>query len=154
MRHREVVLSEEQVPEDELGPVDVVAVAFPDGVPHPEGFDLLLDLSDRGVIQVLDVEFVKADSGGARIVAASEFGVAGFDAELWAGASSGLLDEDDVAEVAADLAPGELAVVILVEQRWLLGLVDAWRGSGTRLLADGGVPVQDLIDALDAAERR
>ncbi len=141
------------VPADELGPVDILVVAFPDGRPHPEGFDLLLGLADKGTIQILDVEFVVTDADGARTVPATDLEAEGFDAELWAGASSGLLDDEDLAAVGADLEAGELAAVVLVEERWLLGVVDAWRSGGARLLADGGVPVHDLIEALDAAEQ-
>lgn len=140
-------------PADELGPVDVLVVAFPDGRPHPEGFDLLLGLADKGTIQVLDVEFVVSDADGIHTVPATDLEADGFDGELWAGASSGLLDDEDIAAVGADLGEGELAAVVLIEERWLLGVVDAWRSGGARLLADGGVPVQDLIDALDAAEQ-
>lgn len=140
--------------DDMLGPVDVMVVAFPDGVPHAEGFDALLGMADSGSIQILDVEFVTKDAGGARRIPATELTATGFDAELWAGANSGLLDDDDVASAGADLAEGELAAVILVEERWVLGLVDAWSRSGARLLADGGVPADDLLAALDAAEQR
>lgn len=140
---------------DELGPVDLIVVGFPDGAPHPEGFDLLLGLVDRGVIQILDVEFVTGSAAGAQTVAASALPtVAGFDPELWGGASSGLIGDDDLAEIGEELEPGELAAVILLEQHWLLHVVDTWRGSGARLIAEGGIPVQDLIEALDAAEQR
>lgn len=43
---------------DALGPVDYVVVEFPDGQLAPGGFERLLDLVDRRVIQVLDVEFL------------------------------------------------------------------------------------------------
>jgi hypothetical protein len=33
-----------------------------------------------------------------------------------------------------------------------LGLVDAWRRDGARLIASGGLPAGDIVAALDAAE--
>lgn len=141
--------------DDLLAPVDYLVVAFPDGLPHPEGFELLLELVDRGTIRVLDVEFVIADGDGPRRIPATDLpAVDGFDAELWAGASSDLLDDEDLAEIGNELGAGELAAVVLVEQEWLHGVAAAWAASGATLVADGGVPTDDLLDALDAAENR
>jgi hypothetical protein len=39
------------------------------------------------------------------------------------------------------------------ENRWILGLADAWRREGARLIADGGIPADELVSALDATER-
>jgi Family of unknown function (DUF6325) len=132
--------------EDQLGPIDFLAVEFPDGKPTTAGFDLLLDLAERDVIRILDVEFVGA---GARLVAAEEL-----DPGLseWAGASSGLLDDDDLAEIGAGLAPEAVAAVIVFENRWVTGLVNAWSAGGARLIAEGGIPAADLLAALDATE--
>lgn len=138
---------------DVLGPVDVLVVAFADGVPHPEGFDQLLGLAKREVIRILDVEFIAKDPE-LRIIAAESLTSVDFDGAMWAGASSGLLDDDDLDVVGADLATGELAAVVLIEERWLLGVVAAWPESDVRLISDGGIPTADLIAALDAAELR
>ena len=43
--------------------------------------------------------------------------------------------------------------VIVYENRWALGLADTWRREGARLIADGGISADDLVDALDATER-
>lgn len=41
---------------------------------------------------------------------------------------------------------------VIYENRWVLGLVDAWRHDGARLIANGGIPVGDLVAALDATD--
>jgi hypothetical protein len=38
------------------------------------------------------------------------------------------------------------------ENRWVLGLVDAWRRDGARLIADGGLTADDVVAALDATD--
>jgi hypothetical protein len=78
----------------------------------------------------------------------------GVDLSAWAGASSGLLDDSDVAQISAAMQPGSGAVVVIYENRWVLSLVDAWRRAGARLIADGGVAADDIVAALDAAESR
>jgi hypothetical protein len=38
-----------------------------------------------------------------------------------------LLDDSDVGEISAAMQPGSVAAVVIYENRWVLGLVDAWR---------------------------
>ncbi|MEI2640207.1 MAG: DUF6325 family protein [Microthrixaceae bacterium] len=140
--------------DDLLGPVDILVIAFPDGSPHPEGFASLAALVESSTVRVLDMEFVSRDANGAHIVDPADLpAVDGFDVDYWSGASAQLLDSDDLEYLTADLQAGELAVVVLIEQQWILGLVGTWTSTGARLVADGGVPTEDLIDALDAAEQ-
>jgi len=141
--------------DDELGPIDFIVVEFPDGHIGAPGFEQLLSLASQGTIRILDVEFVAKDAAGAsRRVETSELGNAdGIDLSVWAGASCGLLDQADVALIDAAIEPGAIAAVIVYENRWILGLADAWRREGARLIADGGVPADDLVAALDASER-
>lgn len=139
--------------EDQLGPLDFLAVEFVDGQPTAAGFDILLDLAERDVIRVLDVEFVAKDPDGNATVIAPSNAAHGVDLSAWEGASSGLLDEDDIAQLAADMTPGGIALFVLFENRWVTGLIDAWRTGGARVIAEGGIPATDLLDALDTAER-
>ena len=138
---------------DVLAPVDFIVVEFPDGVPTAGGFARLLDLVDRGVIRVLDLEFIRKDGAGVRTVAVSDLAEhPGVDLSAWDGASSGLLDLDDLATIGAEIGDDSLAVVVVFENVWVLGLVDGWSRSGARLVFDGAVPTADLLSALDAAE--
>jgi Family of unknown function (DUF6325) len=140
--------------DDELGPVDFLAIEFPDGRLTAPGFEKLLSLADEGVVEILDMEFIAKDADGkSKKVDVWEFAVpAGVDLTAWAGASSGLLDDSDVGEISAVMQPGSVAVVVIYENRWVLGLVDAWRRDGARLIADGGISASDIVAALDATE--
>lgn len=141
---------------DELGPVDFLAIEFPRGQLTSPGFEQLLSLADQGVVDILDMEFITKDADGtSKKVDVWEFAVPeGVDLSAWAGASSGLLDDSDVAQISAAMQPGSVAVVVIYENRWVLSLVDAWRRAGARLIADGGVAADDIVAALDAAESR
>jgi hypothetical protein len=141
-------------PEDELGPVDFLAIEFPGGQLTAAGFERLLSLADQGVVDILDMEFITKDADGtSKKIDVWEFAVpGGVDLSAWAGASSGLLDDSDVAEISAAMQPGSVAVVVIYENRWALGLVDAWRRDGARLIASGGLPADEILAALDVAE--
>jgi hypothetical protein len=140
--------------EDQLGPVDFLAIEFPGGRLTAAGFDQLLSLADQGVVDILDMEFIAKDADGtSKKIDVWEFAVPeGVDLGTWAGASSGLLDDSDVGEISASMQPGSVAVVVIYENRWVLGLVDAWRRDGARLIAEGGLSAADILAALDATE--
>ena len=143
--------SEYEPREDEIGPVDFLAVEFPDGRISAADLRELMALVTQGTIRILDAEFIVKDAAGnARKADAAEVGD-GIGA--WSGASSGLLDDADVEHVSAEIRPGAAAAVIVYENRWILRLADSWRRGGARLIEDGGIPVDDLVAALDAAER-
>ena len=140
--------------EDVLGPVDFLAIEFPGGQLTAAGFERLLSLANDGVVDILDMEFITKDTDSkSKKIDAWEFAVpGGVDLGAWAGASSGLLDDSDVTEIAAAMQPGSVAVVVIYENRWALGLVDAWRRDGARLIASGGLSPDDIVAALDATE--
>ena len=106
------------------------------------------------MVDILDMEFITKDADGkTKKIDVWEFAVpGGVDLNAWAGASSGLLDDSDVTEISAAMQPGSVAVVVIYENRWALGLVDAWRRDGARLIASGGLPADEIVAALDAAE--
>ncbi|HKP89574.1 MAG TPA: DUF6325 family protein [Thermoleophilaceae bacterium] len=141
--------------EGELGPVDIVVIAYPPGSPMTgEAAPMLVDLVDRGIIRVLDVMFVKKEEDGSVIGFEardlSDKGVGDF--HVFEGASSGLLGDDEAQEAAEALDPGSGAVVLVYENRWAAPFIAAVRRNGGYPIAFERIPTQALMDALDAAE--
>lgn len=144
-------MSSERV--EEMGPVDYVVVEWPGRQPSGEALPHLIDLVDRGLIRVLDLAFVHKDEGGA--VAGLEIADLGAQVEeisAFAGASSGLLSDDDLGEAANALEPGTSAAVLVYENSWAAPFAAAVRSSGGQLVASGRIPLEDIEAALDAAE--
>jgi hypothetical protein len=143
--------------EIELGPVDYLIVEWPPGTqPNGEGLKELANLSDRGLIRVLDLVFVtKGDDGVVAGLALADIDSDGdLDLVEFAGASSGLLGEDDYDEAGGALEPGASAAILLYENRWARGFAAAIQSSGAQLVARGGIPMSDIVEAaelLDAA---
>ena len=142
---------------DELepGPIDVVVIGFPAGAPMTgDAIPILLDLVDRGIVRVLDALFVRKQADGTF----AGFNLADLDADtagdltVFAGATSGLLDDDDVATAAAQIEPGSAALMMVYENTWAAHFIAAVRRNGGELIGRQRVGVQQLIDALDAAE--
>jgi hypothetical protein len=141
--------------EQELGPIDVVVIGYPpDAAKSGEAIPILLDLVDRGIIRVLDARIVRKDADGS----VAGFDPADLDAETagdltaFAGASTGLLDDDDDALIAAELEPGWAAAAIVYENRWAAHFVAAVRRNGGVPITNQRIGVQELLDALNATE--
>jgi Family of unknown function (DUF6325) len=141
--------------EEDFGPIDVVVIGYPPGARATgESVPIFLELVDRGVIRVLDALFVRKDADGS----VSSFDLGDLDEDTagdltaFAGATTGLLGDDDVALVAGELEPGGAAVMIVYENRWAAPFIGAVRRNGGVLIAQERIGVQDLIDVVNAAE--
>jgi hypothetical protein len=138
---------------DTLGPIDYFVVEFPPGR-DPDGSALpyLVDLVDRGIIRVLDLGFVRREEDGTVVgINLSDMNMTGdIDVTLFESASSGLLGEDDLEEAANALEPGASAAVLVYENTWAAPFARKLRENGAQLVADGRIPVQAILAALEA----
>jgi uncharacterized membrane protein len=139
--------------EVEMGPIDYILVEWPGRQPNGEVAPHLVDLVDRGLIRILDLAFVTKDEDGAVAgLELADLGDGAAELEVFEGASSGLLSDDDLTEAAAALEPGTSAALLVFENTWAAPFATAVRRSGGQLVASGRIPVQAVLAALDAAE--
>lgn len=136
-----------------MGPIDFVLIEFPDQEPSGEAAAALADLVDAGVIRLYDILAVrKAADGSVSGFEISDLGDGDTGFAVFAGARSGLLGDDDVAEAAAAMEPGTIAVLLIYENAWAAPFVAAARRAGGEMVASARIPAQDIMDALDALE--
>ena len=139
---------------DELGPVDFVIVEFPEGASNftGEAAEELLALVDAGSIRVIDMLLLAKDAdGGVEAMELSDLEDLGpfvrLEAEL-----AEFLAEDDVVHLAAAMEPGSIAGVLVYENLWAAPFASAVRRAGGQLIANGRIPAQAIIAALEADE--
>jgi hypothetical protein len=139
---------------DELGPVDYLVVEFPAGQQNftGEGVKELLRLHDSGIIRVMDVILIGKGEDGT--VMAQELGdledmgeLARIETEL-----AETLAEADVLHFGGYMAPGSLGAVLVYENLWAAAFGSALRHAGGQLIANGRIPVQAIIAAVEADE--
>jgi hypothetical protein len=143
-------MAEEAMP----GPVDFVLIEFPTGASTTPTAEALAGLLDAGVVRLYDVVLIRksADGRSDRVDLSGPLDGAGSGFEAFAGAQSGLFDDQDVAQAAQALEPGTAALLIAYENAWAVPFVTAAHGAGGQLVASERIPAQALIDALEAAE--
>ncbi len=139
--------------EAQSGPIDVVVLGFPgnkfDGGIGPALRDLVL----RRLVRVVDLLFVYKDGDGQ--VGSVE--LAGLQDELGPSfvdldgqLGGGLLDADDVDEVAGKLQPNSSVAVVAIENLWAIPFIDAVRRSGGELVDQARVPADVVAAVRDA----
>jgi hypothetical protein len=136
---------------EEMGPIDFIVIEWPASQPNGEAAPYLIDLVERGVVRILDIALMAKDEDGT--VGALDLGDDPAFAEF-IGASSGLLDQEDLDEAAAALTPGSAAAVLIYENSWAGPFASAVRRSGGQLVASGRIPVQAILASLDATEQQ
>jgi hypothetical protein len=138
---------------DQLGPVDWMVVEFP-GADFGQGqvAPYLKDLTDRGLIRVLDLLFLRKDPDGTLEAAEisdldeselGEFRTAEADLAM-------VLSEQDVQDLGAIIEPGTSAAVMVWENLWAAPFGASVRRSGGQLIASGRIPTQAVLAAFEA----
>jgi hypothetical protein len=134
-----------------MGPIDYLVVEFPGEVKAGEGLPLFVDLVDRGIVRILDLAFVRKERDGT--VYSLNLADVGPELDVFEGAASGLLDQEDLNQAAAAIAPDSTAGLLIYENRWAAPFATALRRRGAQLVASGSIPIQALQTALEAANQ-
>lgn len=139
---------------DELGPVDYLVVEFPAGHQNFTGemAEELLKLHDAGLVRVMDLVLIGKGEDGT--VMAQELGdlddlgqLGRIEAEL-----AETLAEADVLAFGEVMEPGSMGAVLVYENLWAAHFGAAVRHAGGQLVANGRIPIQALIAAIEADE--
>jgi hypothetical protein len=115
----------------------------------------LRSLVDRELVRVLDLVILRKEADGsvdaAELADVDESDVGelrALEADL-----AMLLAEDDVADVGAALEPGSIAAVLVYENTWAGPFASSIRRAGGQLVANGRIPTQALLAAIEADEQ-
>lgn len=139
---------------DELGAIDWFLIEAHDKEINGALVPPLLDLVDRRLIRIIDVlVLVKRSEGDFDALTTSDLDtqLVG-DLGALAGASSGLLSEEDAAAAASLMQPNSIGLCIVYENLWSVPFAVAARKAGGQLVANGHIPTQALVAALDALD--
>jgi uncharacterized membrane protein len=131
----------------------MIAIAFPGSQFNGEIRPRLVDLVDRGIVNIVDAIVIhKTDDGAVDFVELQELTD---DPEATAlgeflSDQLDLLSDEDVEDLAEELQPGSTALVLVFEHTWMRPVRDAVAASGGVLLADIHVP-PSVVDGVLAS---
>ena len=140
---------------DRLGPVDYLVVEFSVGAQNftGEAARELARLHESGTIRVMDLLILVKDADGS--VEAHELSDLADDSGDLSTIEAQLaetLAEEDVVNLAVAMEPGSAAGVVIFENLWAAPFASAVRHAGGQLIANGRIPVQAIIAAIQADE--
>ncbi len=123
----------------ETGAIDWLLIEARDKEINGELVPPLLDLVDRRLIRILDVLIlVKRGEGDFDTLTTADLDTDQVgELGALAGASSGLLSDDDAGEAAALMPPNSLGMLIVYENLWSVPFAVAARKAGGQLVAHG-----------------
>ncbi len=136
----------------DIGPIEYIVVGFPDNKFNGEIAPELANLIESRTVRILDLIFVAKDDVGD--IVSFEFdqldelvGFADLEGEV-----GGVLSEEDIAYVGAQLEPGSSAALLVWEDLWAAPFAAAVLNSGGILLEGGRIPHALAVEALSALE--
>ena len=132
----------------EIGPVDYAVVAFPGNQFRGEIAPALADLVEAGTIRIIDIAFVAKNADGET----GAFELTELDPEVREAIESmgvevtGLFNEDDLMDAAAQLEPNSSAALLVWENVWARDVAQAMRNAGGVMVAFDRIP-HDVVHA-------
>jgi uncharacterized membrane protein len=134
-----------------IGPVEILVIGFPGNQFNGDVAPALADLVQGGLIRVIDLVFVAKDAEGDVVAVELD------DVDQSVSVAfqphveepSGILADEDIEDLGADLAPNSSAALLVVEHLWAKQFQQAVLGSGGELLASIRIP-QEVMDEVTA----
>ena len=135
----------------DIGPVEILEIAFPGNQFTGEIAPALGDLVESGLIRIIDLVFVTKDADGEVVgIELSDVDESTRDAfGQHVGEPSGLLADEDIADLGEDLPPNCSAAILVFEHVWATRFRDAVVNSGGELVASIRIP-KEVVDAVVA----
>lgn len=135
-----------------FGPAEFYLVGFEGPRPDAATFRALTDLVDSGVVRLLDfVLLAKSATGKVEIVELDDDD-GRLDLDDFEPIAPGLAGEEDVEALAAELAPGQSAALVVLELAFARTLAQNLAAAGGQVLRTERVPapvVNAMMDILD-----
>jgi uncharacterized membrane protein len=132
-----------------MGPTEFLVLTFPGARLKSDVGRALADRRRDGEVAVIDSLVVTKASDGT--VTTAELADLDYLGDVLAGTDlTNLIGPEDADEVAETLAPGSVALLVLVEHLWLREAAEAFRAAGGRIAASVRIPPEHVEQALRA----
>jgi uncharacterized membrane protein len=133
------------------GPADLYVVSFPQER-IPQGVrDAMLATLSSGVITLLDLVVVRRQvDGSSEIVEIENLGDE-LDLSVIQASSTGLIGEEDLDELVAEVEPGTSVLAILFENTWARSIAAAVSDTGATVISAQRIPADVVNEVAELA---
>ncbi|MGW4479084.1 DUF6325 family protein [Rhodococcus triatomae] len=136
---------------ENIGPVELVVLAFPGSQADPATVAALQDVVEKGYVTLLDLVYIaKDEDGNIRQVDVDEeldeVGLAVLSIEAKA-----LISDEDLDVVRDSLDPGTSAAIIVYENTWARQFTTSARAAGGEVVLHVQIPHEVIVAAVEAA---
>lgn len=136
---------------DVHGPIDFLLLEFDADKMTGEAAAAMMDLVDAGIVHIFDFLVIRKEADGSisgiDVTDLSADSLGGF--AVFAGARSGLVGDEDIAEAGDAMEAGTAAALIVYENAWAVPFIAAARKADARVVASARIPADAIMDALD-----
>ncbi|MCJ0902824.1 DUF1269 domain-containing family protein [Rhodococcus sp. SRB_17] len=134
-----------------VGPVELVVVAFPGSRVDPDTVAALQNIVERGFVTLLDLVYIAKDTeGNIRQVDVDE-DLTDIGLEILSIEAKALISDEDLDVVRESLEPGTSAAIIVYEQTWARDFASKARAGGGEVVLHVQIPHDVVVAAVDAA---
>jgi hypothetical protein len=133
-----------------FGPIEILCIKFPETAVSKDIAAALKALIDSQMIRIVDIVFVQKDgSGDVTLVEIDEMDHIDHSfLDPLVADISGLISEEDMADIAEGLDNDSFAVILLFENTWATTFAEAVAQAGGRLVMSDRIPSQVVDEAL------
>ena len=130
-----------------FGPVDFYLLGLPGQGLDPAALSALTDLTDTGLVRLLDLIVISKSEDGELTLIEVEDLPNGFEINVEMLGASGLLGQEDITELAAAIPAGASALLVALELVYQRELAARTAASGAVLLGYERIPAP-IVNAL------
>ncbi|WP_137875520.1 DUF6325 family protein [Rhodococcus sp. Q] len=134
-----------------IGPVELVVLAFPGAQADPATVAALQDVVAKGYVTLLDLVYLaKDEAGNIRQVDVDE-DLQDVGLEILSIEAKALISDEDLDVVRDALEPGTSAAIIVYEETWARNFTSTARAAGGELVLHVQIPHEVVVAAVEAA---
>lgn len=134
-----------------IGPVELVVLAFPGAQADPATVAALQDVVAKGYVTLLDLVYLaKDEAGNIRQVDVDE-DLQDVGLEILSIEAKALISDEDLDVVRDALEPGTSAAIIVYEETWARNFTSTARAAGGEVVLHVQIPHEVVVAAVEAA---
>jgi hypothetical protein len=134
-----------------IGPVELVVLAFPGAQADPATVAALQDVVAKGYVTLLDLVYLaKDEAGNVRQVDVDE-DLQDVGLEILSIEAKALISDEDLDVVRDALEPGTSAAIIVYEESWARNFTSTARAAGGEVVLHVQIPHEVVVAAVEAA---